>query len=51
MGIEQPSVLHQMLSVLAENIGDYACFMADHGAQVIQVFDSWAATLSARGEE
>lgn len=48
MGIEQPAVLHQMLTVLAENIGDYACYMIDHGAQVIQVFDSWAATLSAR---
>jgi len=48
MGIEQPEVLHKMLNILAENIGDYACYLADSGAQVIQVFDSWAATLSAR---
>jgi uroporphyrinogen decarboxylase len=43
-------VLHQMLQTLAENIADYACYMADSGAQVIQIFDSWAATLSPRGE-
>jgi len=44
----EPKVLHQMLQILAENIGDYACYMADSGAQVIQIFDSWAATLSPR---
>ncbi len=47
--MEKPAVLHQMLAILAENLGDYACYMADSGAQVIQVFDSWAATLSPRG--
>ena len=27
-------VLHQLLSVLADNLGDYAVYMADKGAQV-----------------
>ena len=45
----EPAVLHQMLTRLAENIGAYACYMADSGAQIIQIFDSWAATLSPRG--
>ena len=48
MGHEQPAVLHQMLHTLADNIGEYACYQVEQGAQVIQVFDSWAATLSPR---
>ena len=48
MGLEQPQVLHQMLSILAENIGEYACYQIEQGAQILQVFDSWAATLSPR---
>ena len=35
-----------MLDKLADNIGDYACFQIDSGAQVIQLFDSWAGNLS-----
>jgi uroporphyrinogen decarboxylase len=39
-------VLHALLDKLAENIGDYAIFQIEAGAQVIQVFDSWAGNLS-----
>lgn len=46
LGYEQPAVLHAMLLKLAENIGDYANFQIESGAQVIQVFDSWAGNLS-----
>ena len=46
LGYEQPQVLHAMLFKLAENIGDYANFQIENGAQVIQVFDSWAGNLS-----
>ena len=41
----QPELLHGILELLAENIGAYACYQVDHGAQVIQVFDSWAGHL------
>lgn len=46
MGYEAPEVLHAMLGALADNIGDYAIFQIENGAQVIQVFDSWAGNLS-----
>jgi len=46
MGYQEPKVLHTMLDRLAENIGDYAIFQIESGAQVIQVFDSWAGHLS-----
>lgn len=42
----EPKTLHLMLEKLAENIGEYACFQIESGAQVIQVFDSWAGSLS-----
>jgi uroporphyrinogen decarboxylase len=43
---EQAPVFHAMLSRLAENIGEYAQFQIEAGAQVIQLFDSWAGNLS-----
>lgn len=46
MGFEKPELLHQMLTALAENIGDYANYQIESGAQIIQVFDSWAGHLS-----
>ena len=46
LSYQQPKVLHAMLKKLAENIGDYAIFQIDSGAQVIQIFDSWAGNLS-----
>ena len=42
---ENPELLHGILGKLADNIGDYACYQVDQGAQVIQVFDSWAGHL------
>ncbi|CAJ1934546.1 unnamed protein product [Cylindrotheca closterium] len=38
--------LHDMLTLLADNLADYACFQIESGAQVIQVFDSWAGHLN-----
>lgn len=46
LGYQNPAVLHAMLDKLADNIGDYAIFQIENGAQVIQVFDSWAGNLS-----
>jgi len=42
---ESPEILHGILSRLADNIAEYACYMIDSGAQVMQVFDSWAGHL------
>lgn len=46
IGYEQPKVLHEMLRRLAENVADYAMYQIDNGAQVVQLFDSWAGHLS-----
>lgn len=46
LSYQTPAVLHAMLDRLADNIGDYAIYQIENGAQVIQVFDSWAGNLS-----
>lgn len=46
LGYQSPKILHAMLDKLADNIGDYAIFQIESGAQVIQVFDSWAGNLA-----
>lgn len=46
MAFTEPDLLHMLLSKFADNIGKYACFQIDSGAQVIQLFDSWAGQLS-----
>jgi uroporphyrinogen decarboxylase len=38
----QPELVHEILTCLTLNIGAYACYQIESGAQVIQVFDSWA---------
>jgi len=48
MAFKEPALLHAMLKNLAESIGEYACFQAEAGAQVIQIFDSWAGHLSPK---
>lgn len=44
----EPDLLHAMLKSLADSIGDYANYQVESGAQVIQVFDSWAGHLSPK---
>jgi uroporphyrinogen decarboxylase len=41
-----PQLVHDMFTCLAANIGDYAIYQIESGAQVIQVFDSWAGHVS-----
>lgn len=46
LSYENPKVLLLMLEKLARNIADYALYQIENGAQVIQLFDSWAGNLS-----
>lgn len=48
MASEQPKLLHSMLKLIAENIGNYACYQIENGAQLIQLFDSWAGELNPK---
>jgi len=45
MAFAEPEVLHALLSKLADNVADYVRFQANAGAQVVQIFDSWASEL------
>ena len=46
MAYQNPKILHAILDRLASNIAQYAIYQIEEGAQVIQVFDSWAGILS-----
>lgn len=48
MAYNEPKLLHAILQNLADSIGDYALFQIENGAQLIQIFDSWAGYLSPR---
>ena len=42
MAFSEPTMLHQFLGKLADSIATYMRFQIDCGAQVVQMFDSWA---------
>jgi uroporphyrinogen decarboxylase len=46
MAFSDPAILHQLLAKLADAIAIYARYQIDSGAQVVQMFDSWAGQLS-----
>ncbi|MEH2328521.1 uroporphyrinogen decarboxylase [Nostoc sp.] len=46
MAFSEPTILHQLLAKLADAIAIYARYQIDSGAQVVQMFDSWAGQLS-----
>ena len=46
MAFSDPTVLHQLLTKIADSIATYICYQIDCGAQVVQMFDSWAGQLS-----
>ncbi|QYX29847.1 uroporphyrinogen decarboxylase [Sphaerospermopsis torques-reginae] len=46
MAFSDPKILHQLLTKLAESIAEYVRYQIDCGAQVVQMFDSWAGQLS-----
>jgi uroporphyrinogen decarboxylase len=46
MAFSNPTVLHHLLEKLADAIAVYARYQIDCGAQVVQMFDSWAGQVS-----
>ena len=51
MAFSEPSVLHQFLGKLADAIATYVRYQIECGAQVVQMFDSWAGQLSPQDYE
>lgn len=48
MAFTEPDLLHAILQNLTDSLIEYASFQVESGAQLIQIFDSWAGHLSAR---
>ncbi|MGL5083395.1 MAG: uroporphyrinogen decarboxylase [Microcoleaceae cyanobacterium] len=46
MAFSEPRILHQFLGKLADAIAVYVRYQIDCGAQIVQMFDSWAGQLS-----
>ena len=46
MAFQEPKLLHQLLNHFAESIANYLSYQIQSGAQVVQMFDSWAGQLS-----
>jgi len=46
MAFSEPAMLHSFLGKLADAIATYVRYQIDCGAQVVQMFDSWAGQLS-----
>ncbi|MBW4560866.1 MAG: uroporphyrinogen decarboxylase [Mojavia pulchra JT2-VF2] len=46
MAFSEPAILHDLLGKLADAIAVYVRYQIDCGAQVVQMFDSWAGQLS-----
>ncbi|MBD1931218.1 MULTISPECIES: uroporphyrinogen decarboxylase [Cyanophyceae] len=51
MAFTEPAMLHKFLSKLADSIATYVRYQIDCGAQVVQMFDSWAGQLSPQDYE
>jgi len=43
---EQPGLAHELLGKLADAVTDYLNAQVEHGAQVLQIFDSWGGALA-----
>ncbi len=47
LAFNQPEVMHQLLSILADSVADYLRCQIEAGAQAVQIFDTWGGALSA----
>ena len=47
MAYDQPQLMHQLLTLLADAVADYLSAQVRAGAQVLQIFDTWGGSLSA----
>lgn len=47
MAYDQPELMHELLTVLADAVADYLTAQVEAGAQVLQIFDTWGGSLSA----
>lgn len=46
MAFREPQLMHRLLGHFADSIATYVNYQIDSGAQVVQLFDSWAGQLS-----
>ena len=46
MAFREPQLMHRLLTHFADSIATYVNYQIDSGAQVVQLFDSWAGQLS-----
>ncbi|MGK7905330.1 MAG: uroporphyrinogen decarboxylase [Hormoscilla sp.] len=51
MAFGEPAMLHLFLDKIADAIATYVCYQIECGAQVVQMFDSWAGHLSPQDYE
>lgn len=51
MAFSEPDMLHKLLGKIADAIATYVRYQIDCGAQVVQMFDSWAGELSPQDYE
>jgi uroporphyrinogen decarboxylase len=49
LAYDQPRLMHALLSLLADAVGDYLSAQIRAGAQAVQIFDTWGGSLSAAG--
>ena len=51
MAFREPLLLHQLLDKLADTVSSYLLFQIESGAQVVQLFDTWAGELNREDYE
>jgi uroporphyrinogen decarboxylase len=47
MAYDQPELMHELLTLLADAVADYLTAQVEAGAQVLQIFDTWGGSLTA----
>jgi uroporphyrinogen decarboxylase len=51
MAYREPKTLHLLLTKLSDTVSDYLLFQIESGAQVVQLFDTWAGELNREDYE